>query len=80
MFCQFYYYRHGTTQSQTVVAPADDKYQCEEMSDCPYTGTTLINKIPWGDCPVGEEQSNREVDSEVDRSGCYDVRNICNIL
>ena len=34
------------------MAHSDEKYQCEEMSDCPYTGTTLINKIPWGDWPA----------------------------
>ena len=26
---------------------SDEKYKCEKMSDCPYTGTTIINKIPW---------------------------------
>ena len=32
---------------QTAVDHSDEKYQCEEMSACPYTGTTIINKIPW---------------------------------
>ena len=35
-------------------------YQCEKMSDCPYTGTTLINKIPWEDCPALKESEERE--------------------
>ena len=36
------------------------------MSPCPYTGTTIINKIPWGDCPADAEESdiNREEDRE----------------
>ena len=47
MFCQYQYYRWNTEELQTAVAHSDGKYQCEEMSDCPYTGTTVINKIPW---------------------------------
>ena len=43
------------------------------MSNCPYIGTTIINKIPWGDWPAGETQeedqaeesdTNREEDRE----------------
>ena len=47
-----------------MVAHSDEKYQCEEMSDCPYTGTTLIEKIPWGDCPADEPEvrNNQEED------------------
>ena len=26
---------------------SDEKYNCEEKTDCAYTGTTIINKIPW---------------------------------
>ena len=26
---------------------SDKKYRCEKMSDCSYTGTNIINKIPW---------------------------------
>ena len=36
-----------------AVDHSDKEYQCEEMSDCPYTGTTLIQKTPWR----GEEAS-----------------------
>ena len=55
-----------------MVNHSDESYNCKEMSDCPYTGTTIINKIPWGDCPAGVEESERK--------GCCDVRNCCNIL
>ena len=41
-----------------MVAHSDEKYQCEEMSDCPYTGTTLIEKIPWS----GEVGADKEED------------------
>ena len=52
---------------------SDESYNCEEMSPCPYTGTTIINKIDWGDWPAGETQeedqaeefdTNREEDME----------------
>ena len=54
-----------------MVAHSDEKYQCEEMSDCPYTGTTLINKKPWEDWPAGQgdEESadtNNKKDSEIE--------------
>ena len=32
---------------QAIVDHSDEKYKCEEMSDCSYTGTNIINKIPW---------------------------------
>ena len=55
MFCQYQYYRKWDSKKlQTAVAHSDEKYQCKEMSDCPYTGTTVMEKIPWGDCPAGE--------------------------
>ena len=41
-----------------MVAHSDCKYQCKEMSDCPYTGTTVIEKIPW----AGEAGANQEED------------------
>ena len=75
MFCQYQYYRRDTKELQTAVAHSDGKYQCEEMSDCPYTGTTVINKISWGDWPGrgddgeddGEtEESESDTDSEED--------------
>ena len=62
MFCQYQYYRVDIEQLQTAVDHSDEKYQCEEMSDCPYTGTTLINKIPWGDYPGGEPKSSEDPD------------------
>ena len=33
----------------------DVDHQCQAMSDCPYTGTTVINKTPWADWPAGED-------------------------
>ena len=54
MFCQYQYYRRNTEELQTAVDHSDEKYQCKEMSDCPYTGTTVINKEPWAHCPAGE--------------------------
>ena len=75
MFCQYQYYSWWTKRLQTIVDHSDGKYQCKEMSDCPYTGTTLIEKIPWGDCPVKEEN---QADTETDRS--RDIKKCCNIL
>ena len=61
MFCQYQYYRWNTEELQTAVAHSDGKYQCEEMSDCPYTGTTIINKIPWtGEKDQEDSKSNTE--------------------
>ena len=50
---------------------SDDKYQCK-MSDCPYTGTTVTNKIkrPWGE--VGWVWSPQEADQE--GGGMMEVR------
>ena len=32
---------------QAIVDHSRENYNCEKRSDCPYTGTTIINKIPW---------------------------------
>ena len=56
MFWQYQCYRKNTEQLQTAVAHSDEKYQCEKMSDCPYTGTTVINNIPWVDWPAVETE------------------------
>ena len=45
---------------------SDDKYQCKKMSDCPYIGTTVIEKIPWGDWPPGEDDGEEESESDTD--------------
>ena len=37
-------FRH-TEWLQHAVDHSDEAFQCKEMSDCPYTGTTIINKI-----------------------------------
>ena len=63
MLCQYQYYR-STKELKTAVAHSDEKYQCEEMSDCPYTGTTVIEKEPWGDWPAGQEEDTEEEDTD----------------
>ena len=30
-----------------AVNHSDESYQCKEMLPCPYTGTNIIEKIPW---------------------------------
>ena len=57
MFCQYRW--RDIEELKTAVAHSDEKYQCEEMSDCPYTGITLINKIPWGDWPADDPRGPR---------------------
>ena len=47
MLCKYQYYRCNTKELQPAVEHSDGKYQCEKMSACPYTDTTIINKIPW---------------------------------
>ena len=53
------------------VEDSDEKYKCKEMSACPYTGTTIINKIPWGDWPAWV-WSPQEADQE--GGGMMEVR------
>ena len=43
----------------------DKSYQCKKMSDCPYTGTTVINKIPWDDGKI-EKPEETETFSEAE--------------
>ena len=66
MFCQYKYYRIDTEKLQTMVDHSDERYQCKKISDCPFTGTTVINNIPWGDWPAGENdgETSGEEDSE----------------
>ena len=56
MLCQYQYYRRNIEQLKTAVAHSDEKYQCKRSPDCPYTGTTVINKIPWVDWPAVETE------------------------
>ena len=51
------------------MAHSDGKYQCKKMSDCPYSGTTVINKIPWGDFPAGKEPAAQEMKENVELAG-----------
>ena len=67
MFCQYQFYRWGTRELQTAVDHSDEKYQCKEMSDCPYTGTTVINNIPWvGEAMVYPEEDQAGSDGETE--------------
>ena len=50
----------NTRELQTMVIHSDEKYKCERMSDCPYTSTTIINKIPW----TGEKDHEDQEDSK----------------
>ena len=47
MFCNYLdiYYRI-TKVLQSAVDHSKKNYQCK-MSACPYTGTSIIHKIPW---------------------------------
>ena len=87
MFFQYQYYRRYTIDDrqlqsevdqwqcemlQAAVDHTDERYHCKKMSDCPYTGTTVINKIPWGDWPAGWVWSPQEADQE--GGGMMEVR------
>ena len=58
MFCQYQYYRRWTEKLQTAVDHSDGKYQCKDMWRCSYTGTTVMEKIPW----AGEAGDKKEED------------------
>ena len=64
MFFQYQYYR-GTEELQTALHHKVTSYQCKEMLDCPYTGTTVINKIPWDDGKI-EKPEETETFSEAE--------------
>ena len=51
-----------------MVDHSDEKYRCEEMSDCPYTGTTIINKIPWTEKKDQEDLEDLDLDLEDSKS------------
>ena len=65
MFCQYQYYRYWTERLQAALSHAEENYHCKKMSDCPYTGTTLINKIPWDDGKI-EKPEETETFSEAE--------------
>ena len=72
MFCQYQYYRLWTERLQAAV---DHKTKCSKRSwrdkllrrnRCPYTGTTVIEKISWmGEARVyqAEDQAGEEGDT-----------------
>ena len=68
MFCQYQYYRYYTEKLQAAVNHSDESYNCEEMSACPYTGTTIINKIPWGDWPADSDSDSSSQHSSATES------------
>ena len=41
---------------QRATDHAEESYQCQRMSPCPYNGTHIINKIPW----AGEAADDQE--------------------
>ena len=47
-----------TQMLQAIVDHSDEKYKCEEKSDCSHTGTNIINKIPW----TGEKDQEDQED------------------
>ena len=51
-----------------MVNHSDESYKCEKMSACPYTGTTIINKIPWGDCPADSDSDSSSQHSSATES------------
>ena len=51
-----------------MVAHSDENYKCKKMSDCPYTGITVINKEPWGDCSAVVEDGENEESEEGDET------------
>ena len=72
MFCQYQYYRWDTEELQTMV---DHKRKCSQRSwwqkllrrnRCPYTGTTLIEKLPWeGEARLYQEEDQAEGDGRL---------------
>ena len=52
MFCHYQYYRGlYSDELQSAVDHSDEKYQCKEMPNCPYTGTkiNILQKVPWAE-------------------------------
>ena len=83
---------HGHSGCRVSALVRSEEYQCEETSDCPYTGTTVIQKIPWGEEMRAEEEEIQEVEErkeeekeeekEVPPPGpdCCPSRILCNLL
>ena len=65
MFCQYQYYRYIIEELQKALDHSNKNYQCEEVSDCSYTGTTIITKIPWDDGKI-EKPEETETFSEAE--------------
>ena len=63
-FLIYVFYSENTEKLQKAGDHSDSNYECEQISDCPYTGCTIINKIPWGDWPAGEPELSEDSDGE----------------
>ena len=46
---------------------SDESYNCEEMSACSYTGTTIINKIPWAEEAGDTQEEDQAEESDTNR-------------
>ena len=59
-----YIWRPDQELGQDVVWRCQHDFR--KILPCSYTGTTLIEKIPWGDCPADEDdgETSSEEDSE----------------
>ena len=58
------YYRLYTAELQSAVDHSKKNYQCE-MSACPYTGTSIIQKLPWtGQAGADTQLSRAHQDEE----------------
>ena len=63
-----YYRWYFSKELKTAVAHSDAKYQCKKSSDCPYTGTIVINKEPWGERLALKEDVKTEESEELDQA------------
>ena len=67
MFCNYLdiYYRSDTQVLQSAVDHSKKNYQCKKMSACPYTGTSIIHKIPWsGQAGAKQDEDQDDDDSQ----------------
>ena len=69
MFCQYQYYRRWTEKLQTAVDHSDGKYQCKDMWRCSYTGTTVMEKIPWAGEAGDKKEEDQAEEDQAEESG-----------
>ena len=63
MVCQSQCYRWDTEELQAIADHNDYNYQCDQMSDCPYIGTSIINKILWAEKAGDAQEEDQDVES-----------------